>query len=173
MIEQAHLPKAARKPFRRYKREQAWLSRQILYPVTAFYTLYSIIMMFVAFRTKHPFIAIAFYLAGIPVWLAGLAAFIVWWSVANIMTSLSRSAFSLGAFRFLLGIGEPGNYTAAPKAVSEWFPPKERALVVGIYTAGATLGATIAPPVIAVLATRWSWRAVFVLTGSLGLTPGR
>ncbi len=116
---------------------------------------------------------ITFIFAGrITDWLGtrvSLAAFIVWWSVANIMTSLSRSAFSLGAFRFLLGIGEPGNYTAAPKAVSEWFPPKERALVVGIYTAGATLGATIAPPVIAVLATRWSWRAAFVLTGSLGL----
>ena len=82
-----------------------------------------------------------------------LAGFIIWWSLANMATSLSRSAFSLGAFRFLLGIGEPGNYTAAPKAVSEWFPPKERALVVGIYTAGATVGATIAPPLIAFTAT--------------------
>src|SRR5678816_2247152 len=44
-----------------------------------------------------------------------LAGFIIWWSLANMATSLSRSAFSLGAFRFLLGIGEPGNYTAAPK----------------------------------------------------------
>src|SRR5207245_8005027 len=55
--EQAQLPKLSPKPFRRYKREQARISRHILYPVTAFYTLYSIIMMFVAFRTKHPFIA--------------------------------------------------------------------------------------------------------------------
>jgi len=80
---------------------------------------------------------------------ASMAVFIVWWSVANMLTGLSRSATSLGAFRFLLGIGEPGNYTAAPKALSEWFQPKERGLAFGICTAGATVGATIAPPVIA------------------------
>ena len=98
-----------------------------------------------------------------------LAAFIIWWSVANMLTGLSRSAFSLGAFRFLLGIGEPGNYTASPKAVSEWFPPKERGLAIGIYTTGATIGATIAPPLIAFLATTYGWRAAFVTTGALGL----
>nr|MCU0246775.1 MFS transporter [Bryobacter sp.] len=100
---------------------------------------------------------------------ASMAVFIVWWSIADMLTSLSRSVYSLGFFRFLLGVGEPGNYTAAPKAVSEWFPPKERGLVVGIYTAGATLGATIAPPVIAYLATQFHWRYVFLFTGSLGL----
>jgi ACS family hexuronate transporter-like MFS transporter len=100
-----------------------------------------------------------------------LAAFIAWWSVANMLTALSRSSFSLGAFRFLLGVGEPGNYTAAPKAVSEWFPPKERGLAVGIYRAGATVGATIAPPVIALFATSYGWRATFVFTGLLGPPP--
>jgi ACS family hexuronate transporter-like MFS transporter len=100
---------------------------------------------------------------------ASMACFIVWWSLANMLTGLSRSAFSLGAFRFLLGIGEPGNYTAAPKALSEWFTPKDRGLAYGIYTAGATIGATIAPPVIAFLATGYGWRSAFVLTGTLGL----
>ena len=98
-----------------------------------------------------------------------MALFIVWWSLSDMLTSLSRSALSLGFFRFLLGIGEPGNYTAAPKAVSEWFPPKDRGLVIGLYTAGATLGATIAPPLIAWLASRYGWRPVFLITGSLGL----
>lgn len=99
----------------------------------------------------------------------GMAVFIVWWSISDMLTSLSRSVWTLGAFRFLLGIGEPGNYTAAPKAVAEWFAPKERALVIGIYTAGAMLGATIAPPVIGFLASRFSWHTVFLFTGSLGL----
>jgi ACS family hexuronate transporter-like MFS transporter len=98
-----------------------------------------------------------------------MAAFVAWWSIADMLTSLSRSALSLGCFRFLLGIGEPGNYTAAPKAVSEWFPPKERGLIIGIYTAGATLGATIAPPLVALVASRFGWRYAFVCTGSLGL----
>ncbi len=98
-----------------------------------------------------------------------MACFILWWSLADMLTSLSRGLLSLSFFRFLLGVGEPGNYTAAPKAVSEWFPVRERALVIGIYTAGATLGATLAPPLIAYLATHFHWRTVFLLTGSLGL----
>ncbi len=98
-----------------------------------------------------------------------MACFVVWWAIADMATSLSRGLVSLGFFRFLLGMGEPGNYTAAPKAVSEWFPPKERALVIGIYTAGATLGATLAPPLIAYLGSRFHWRTVFLFTGSLGL----
>jgi ACS family hexuronate transporter-like MFS transporter len=98
-----------------------------------------------------------------------MAAFVAWWSIADMLTSLSHSAFSLGCFRFLLGVGEPGNYTAAPKAVSEWFPPKERGLVIGLYTAGATLGATLAPPLVALVAGRFGWRYAFLCTGSLGL----
>ncbi len=98
-----------------------------------------------------------------------MACFVVWWSIADMLTSFTRGVYSLGAFRFLLGIGEPGNYTAAPKAVSEWFPAKERGLVIGIYTAGATLGAAIAPPVVAWLSSLFGWRTVFLFTGSLGL----
>lgn len=116
---------------------------------------------------------LTFLVAGrITDWLGtrvSFALFITWWSIANILTALSRSALSLGAFRFLLGMGEPGNYTAAPKVVAEWFPPRERGLVVGIYTAGATVGATIAGPLVAALALLWGWRSAFVATGLLGL----
>lgn len=51
-----------------YKREQAAISRRILYPVTAFYTAYSVILLLLAFRTAHPYLALAFFAAGIPVW---------------------------------------------------------------------------------------------------------
>ena len=97
-----------------------------------------------------------------------LALFVGWWSLASLLTTFARSVTSLGVFRFLLGLGEAGNYTAAPKAVSEWVPAKDRALAVGIYTAGATLGATIAPPMIAWLATSYGWRGAFAITASLG-----
>ncbi len=100
---------------------------------------------------------------------ASMAVFVIWWSIADMLTSLSRGLLSLALFRFLLGVGEPGNYTAAPKAVSEWFAPKDRGLAIGIYTAGATLGAAIAPPLIAFLAASFHWRSVFLVTGSLGL----
>lgn len=100
---------------------------------------------------------------------ASLALFVGWWSIANMLTGLAKSPFSLGAFRFLLGLGEAGGYTASPKVVSQWFPPKDRGLAVGLYSVGGALGATIAPVLVLFLAERYGWRGAFVVTGLLGL----
>jgi ACS family hexuronate transporter-like MFS transporter len=97
-----------------------------------------------------------------------LALFVGWWSLANMLTGMVQSVVQLGAARGALGLGEAGNYTAGPKAVSENFPPAERGFAVGIYTAGAMIGATIAPPLITWLALAYSWRAAFVITGAAG-----
>lgn len=97
-----------------------------------------------------------------------LALFVGWWSLANMLTGFVQNVAQLGLARGALGLGEAGNYTAAPKAVSENFPPAERGFAVGIYTAGAMIGATIAPPLIAWLALAHSWRAAFVVTGAAG-----
>jgi len=98
-----------------------------------------------------------------------LALFVGWWSLANMATGLARTTAHLGLARTALGLGEAGNYTAAPKAVSEHFPPEERAFAIGTYTAGAMVGATISPPLIAWLALSFGWRAAFIATGALGL----
>lgn len=97
------------------------------------------------------------------------ALFVGFWSISNMLTAFARSATSLGVFRFMLGLGEAGNYTAAPKVVAEWFPKRERGLAIGIYTLGAALGATIAPPLITLLATGGNWDRAFIFTGALGL----
>jgi ACS family hexuronate transporter-like MFS transporter len=101
-----------------------------------------------------------------------MAGFVVWWSLANMLTGLANSLASLAFFRALLGIGEPGGYTASAKAVSEWFPTREKGLAVGLYTMGGTLGAAIAGPAIAFITLRWDWRAAFVVTGATGLLLG-
>jgi MFS transporter, ACS family, hexuronate transporter len=100
---------------------------------------------------------------------ASLALFVGWWSVANMLTGFAKSAFSLGAFRFLLGLGEAGGYTASPKVVSLWFPAKDRGIAVGLYSVGGALGATIAPLLILFLVDRYGWRGAFIATGALGL----
>jgi len=97
-----------------------------------------------------------------------LALFLGWWSLANMATGWVRNASQLGFARMMLGIGEPGVYTAGPKAVAEHFPPAERGFALGVYTAGAMVGATIAPPLIAWLALKYGWRAAFVITGVAG-----
>lgn len=97
-----------------------------------------------------------------------LALFLGWWSLANMATGWVRNAAQLGFARLMLGVGEPGVYTAGPKAIAEHFPPTERGFAFGAYTAGAMIGATIAPPLIAWLALQYGWRAAFVATGAAG-----
>ena len=47
-----------------------------------------------------------------------MAACILWWSICTILTGFAQGFWSLGIIRFLLGIGEPGNYPAALRATT-------------------------------------------------------
>lgn len=98
-----------------------------------------------------------------------MAVFMAWWSVSNMLHAFASSAFQMGAFRFLLGVGEPGNFMAALKVTSEWYPPKEKAFVNGLVNAGASVGAIVAAPLVVGLMVRYGWRSSFVITGSMGL----
>ncbi|MDR3456234.1 MAG: MFS transporter [Verrucomicrobiae bacterium] len=93
-----------------------------------------------------------------------LALFVVWWTIANGFTGLARSLWQFCVLRFMLGLGEAGCYTASPKAVAEWFPPTERGVAVGIYSAGGAVGATIAPVLVVLIAENFGWRWVFAVT---------
>ncbi len=98
----------------------------------------------------------------------GFAFFIFGWSVAQMLHAAAVGKWSLGGARFLLGLCEPGNWPAAVKAVNEWFPPAKRALGVGIFNAGSSLGSAIAPPMVAAITYAYGWKAAFLFTGSLG-----
>src|SRR6202453_4923404 len=100
---------------------------------------------------------------------ASMAFLMIWWSTAELLPPFVHSTVGLGVSRLLLGIGEAGVWIVAPKAVGQFFPVEQRGTAVGICTSGATLGAAIAPPLIAVLATRHGWQSVFVVTGMAGL----
>ncbi len=98
----------------------------------------------------------------------GYVVIITWWSAANLMQGAVSSVFGLGVGLFLLGLGEGGGFPAGAKAVSEWFPAKERSLAFGIFNAGSGIGATIAPPFIAAIVLRFNWRWVFFTTAAMG-----
>lgn len=100
---------------------------------------------------------------------AGYAVMIVWWSLSNILHGLVSSVTGLGLARFLLGIGEGGGFPGSAKVVSEWFPGKERSLAFGIFNAGSSVGAVIAPPLIAAIIAVANWRWTFIISGLLGL----
>jgi ACS family hexuronate transporter-like MFS transporter len=99
----------------------------------------------------------------------GYACCMVWWSVAGILHALARGPLSLGCFRFLLGAGEAGNWPAAAKLVTEWFPAKERALASGIFNSGSSIGSVISPLLIVWVVTAWGWKSAFIWMGVLGL----
>ncbi len=99
---------------------------------------------------------------------AALAFSMVWWSLANAGHAFSRDALGLGLFRALLGLGESGNFLAAEKAISEWFPARERGLANGLVNAAASTGAILAPPLVVLVFSVWGWRVAFVVTGAMG-----
>lgn len=94
------------------------------------------------------------------------------WSLACAAHALASSVIGLGTARFFLGLGEGGGFPASAKAVAEWFPPRERSMAVGLFNTGSAVGAVVAPPIVAAIALAFGWRAVFIVTGVVGLLWG-
>lgn len=70
--------------------------------------------------------------------------------------------------RFVLAVGEAGNFPAAIKATAEYFPKKDRAFATSIFNAGATVGALAAPITIPFIAKAYGWEMAFLIIGALG-----
>lgn len=98
----------------------------------------------------------------------GLTLTVAWYSVVSILTALARGFYSFATFRFLLGAGESANWPAATKAVSEWFPKRERGLATALFDSGSSVGAAISPFIVLWIYFRWGWRPAFMLPGILG-----
>ena len=84
----------------------------------------------------------------------------------SIVLSVSVAGFIVA--RFVLGLGESGNFPAAIKTTAEWFPKKERALSTCIFNAGTNVGALVTPLVVPILVAIWGWYEAFIITGVLG-----
>ena len=117
----------------------------------------------------------------------GFSLALIIWSLAGIATAEAIrfgpfAAMVLGGFglaysssvagflfvRFLLGLGESGNFPAAIKTVAEWFPRRERAFATGLFNAGTNIGAVITPAVVPIITRSYGWYWAFVITGLLG-----
>jgi len=99
----------------------------------------------------------------------GLACSVAFYSVVASLTAAARGIVSFRIFRFLLGAGESANWPGATKAVSEWFPAKERGWAVAWFDSGSSIGGVIAPFLVLYLYRAFdSWRPAFMITGCLG-----
>jgi ACS family hexuronate transporter-like MFS transporter len=98
----------------------------------------------------------------------GFTISIVVWSLASMAHALARGLTGLNCFRFLLGLGEAGNWPGAAKVIAEWFPARQRALGMGIFNSGTSIGSVVAPPLIIGLNAILGWQATFVAVGIVG-----
>lgn len=98
----------------------------------------------------------------------GYAFIICLWSLAGMFHALARSALQFMVARFGLGIGEAGNFPAGVKAISEWFPRRERALATGIFNSGTSIGVVLALVIVPWILRHYTWHEVFWITGGIG-----
>lgn len=94
---------------------------------------------------------------------------IIAWSVACIGGGISRTIGQFAFFRGMLGMAEPTNFPAQLKVVTTWFPGKLRATANSLCVAGSSIGAIIAPPLVAWLALTFNWQTVFYVCGAVGI----
>jgi ACS family hexuronate transporter-like MFS transporter len=98
-----------------------------------------------------------------------LTIFMIGWSLATIACGLASSFFIFCTFRALLGIMEPGNFPATIRAMTLTAPIERRGFLMSLTGAGGTVGAVAAAPLIAWLASKFSWQTAFIVPGILGI----
>jgi MFS transporter, ACS family, hexuronate transporter len=123
----------------------------------------------VAFQASY---ALAMMFAGRLIdWLGtktGYALSLITWSLAAMSHFFISTNLGFIFARIGLGVTESGNFPAAIKTVSEWFPKKERSLATGIFNAGTNVGAIIAPLSVPFIAATYGWRFTFLIIGAIG-----
>jgi ACS family hexuronate transporter-like MFS transporter len=117
----------------------------------------------------------------------GYALALILWSIGSVIHAFANSIGSmlsplLSVFgiampvsvigfifaRFVLGVGESGNFPSAIKTTAEWFPKKERSFATGIFNSGANIGAVVAPLSVPLIARYFGWEYAFIIVGAIG-----
>jgi len=99
----------------------------------------------------------------------GYAVAIAIWACSSMGHALVGSVIGFCIARICLGLGESGNFPAAIKAVTEWFPNDERAFATGIFNSGTNAASLVAPWLIPIVTLKYGWHAAFLTTGSMGM----
>ena len=114
------------------------------------------------------------YLWAIGIWSFGACIHaLCGWGAIRLASALTLAISSVSVWLFLaaraiLALGEAGNFPAAIKTTTEYFPKKDRAFATSIFNAGASIGALIAPVTIPPLAKAFGWEMAFIIIGALG-----
>ena len=102
-----------------------------------------------------------------PKLLVGLSMIV--WSLFQAAGGLAGSYFQLMLSRIGLGATEAPCFPSATRSVSDWFDVKHRGTPSGVYTSGAYIGPTLAPPILTGLMLAFNWRVMFIVMGLAGI----
>ena len=91
------------------------------------------------------------------------------WSLATVGMGFVGSFAGLFGLRLVVGTLEAPAYPINSRVVTTWFPERERASAIGIYTSGQFVGLAFLTPVLAWLQHRYGWHMVFIGTGVAGI----
>jgi MFS family permease len=90
-----------------------------------------------------------------------LMATILVYSLSSAACGLSNTIWQLALFRFILGLGLGGEWTAGAALVAETWPPEHRGKALGLVQSTWAIGEMIAAAAVALILPRFGWRAVF------------
>jgi MFS family permease len=124
-----------------------------------------------------PAFALFYTALGIPIaWLADRAnrvwimtAALALWSAFTAACGLTHSFGQLFIARPGVGVGEAGGVAPAYSLIADYFPPRERARALAIYSFGIPLGSALAMISGGLIASRVDWRWAFIALGACGL----
>src|ERR1700694_5026928 len=91
------------------------------------------------------------------------------WSVATVLTALSQSYLHLFIGRAVVGVGEASYYPAGTSLLSDYFPKDSRPRAMAIWNVGTALGLAVGFAGGGYAASRFGWRAAFLMTSVPGL----
>lgn len=123
-----------------------------------------------AFRFTY---ACGFLIAGRAVdWLGtklGYLISILLWTISACMRGVGSSLSMLCFWQGTFGVAASGNFPAAIKSVTEWFPARQRSLATSLFNSGPSIALVVGPPIVALLMTgTGSWRWTFIIVGLTG-----
>ena len=102
-----------------------------------------------------------------PKMLVGLSMIV--WSLFQAAGGIAGNYFQLMLSRIGLGATEAPCFPSATRSVSDWFDVKDRGMPSGVYTSGAYIGPTLAPPILTGLMLAFNWRVMFIVMGLAGI----
>jgi sugar phosphate permease len=102
-----------------------------------------------------------------PKFLVGAA--MILWSLCQAAGGIASTYFLLMLSRIGLGATEAPCFPSATRSVNGWFDVKDRGTPSGVYTSGAYIGPTLAPPILTGLMLAFDWRVMFIVMGLAGI----